>query len=205
MSVLQALRETDPEYTDVVKKMKESIVSHRNGIPLSDYVVTKVEKVVNSKLESQHKSIIKMIKMEMSKEDAANALTLHLYHGSPNAQKIALGGFDVEFSATQNMFGKGIYFAALSSKSNQYAWGNNAGCPQHRSRSCCVCPRQLLLCECFMGKPFKPTRANEPVPRGFHSVIAEPANVSGLRYPEYAILNSAQALPQYLITYNIKP
>ncbi|XP_065340381.1 poly [ADP-ribose] polymerase tankyrase-1-like [Cloeon dipterum] len=205
MSILEALAESDPEYVELVREMRQSIVDH-NGSILSDYEVITIERVVNRELEARHKSMIELLKMEMSRTEAERAPVLQLYHGSPCALEIAMNGFKSDFIAIHSMFGEGIYFSSLSSKSNQYAWGNNFGtCPKHRNRACIVCPRRMLVCSCYMGKPFVPRRTNQPVPAGFHSVIAEPKNVPGLRYPEFVVLNTAQALPRYLITYKIKP
>jgi len=44
-----------------------------------------------------------------------------------------------------------------------------------------------------MGRQYKATKANAPIPEGYHSVVGEPGTVvDPLRYPEYVILNGDQ-------------
>ncbi|XP_059475187.1 poly [ADP-ribose] polymerase tankyrase-2-like isoform X2 [Neocloeon triangulifer] len=186
----------------IEKKMRETIKSHNNGIPLSDYNIKKISRVVNKDLKRRHDNVKKLILTEMNAKEAE---LMELYHGSPNAMQIIKDGFSAQYSDNSNMFGVGIYFANFSSKSNQFAWGNMQGCPPHRDRSCSKCVRHLLVCSCFMGNIYRPTAPTRQVPKGFHSVAAEPGVVPSLCYPEFAVLNGDQALPLYLIEYTIVP
>ncbi|XP_059470147.1 poly [ADP-ribose] polymerase tankyrase-like [Neocloeon triangulifer] len=202
MAELMQLEEDDQMYADVAGKLRATIKPHKNGIPLSDYTINKISLVINEDLQKRHADLKELILIEMNSEEAEE---MDLYHGSPNALQIVNEGFSVQLSAASNMFGKGIYFASYSSKSNQYAWGNNNGCPAHRKRSCTKCVRHLLVCRCFMGNIYRPKEPVLTIPKGYHSVVAEPGVVPTLRYPEYAVLNGDQALPLYLIEYTIVP
>ncbi|VDP88466.1 unnamed protein product [Echinostoma caproni] len=121
-----------------------------------------------------------------------------------------------EAPVTGYMFGKGIYFADMVSKSANY---------------CCTTPGQpeglLLLCEVILGNMHECTMANSsPLPEGMHSrkgigsthpdpstyytspdgVIypigkPEPSGVAGtsLLYNEYIVYDVAQVKQKYLV------
>jgi len=135
-------------------------------------------------------------KMRIEQELGGKSEIWEAFHGSPFALEIANEGFKVSFSSSRNMFGKGVYFAPHSSKSNQYSWGANGGCPTHRDKACTVCTRKMLICECIMGKKFNPSQPNQEAPPGYHSIVADPSENKSLqpylKYPEYLIRDGDQ-------------
>lgn len=131
-----------------------------------------------------------------------------LFHGSPFLHSIVTRGFDERHAYIGGMFGAGIYFAENSSKSNQYVYGigGGTGCPSHQSRSCYVCPRQMLLCRVALGRSFIQFNAMKVAhaPPGHHSVVGLPS-AGGLNFAEYVIYRGEQAYPEYRITYLLVP
>lgn len=131
-----------------------------------------------------------------------------LFHGSPFLHSIVTRGFDERRAYIGGMFGAGIYFAENSSKSNQYVYGigGGTGCQNHRSRSCYVCPRQILLCRVALGRSFIQFNAMKVAhaPPGHHSVVGLPS-AGGLNFAEYVIYRGEQAYPEYRITYLLVP
>ncbi|XWS76284.1 hypothetical protein CRYUN_Cryun01aG0162400 [Craigia yunnanensis] len=111
-----------------------------------------------------------------------------------------------EAPATGFMFGKGIYFADLVSKSGQY-------CYTHRKGPVGL----MLLSEVALGEVYELTGAKyiEKLPKGKHStkglgkkdeiivpcVKPVPSNVqaSELMYNEYIVYNTAQVKMQFLL------
>jgi hypothetical protein len=120
------------------------------------------------------------------------------FHGTPFAMSVAREGFNVSRSSNGNMFGKGVYFAPHSSKSNQYAWGVNGGCPSHNDKACTECTRTMLICMCVMGRQFKPNKPKDEPPLGYHSIVADPFSnpniAQTLKYPEYVIKDGDQVI-----------
>jgi hypothetical protein len=93
-------------------------------------------------------------------------------------------------------FKTGIYFADLSSKSNQYTFeGCNTKCKQHDTVSCVDCVRSMLVCRVALGKEYIANGAmngiTEP-PEDYHCVIGEPGVTTGLKYKEFIIYNNHQ-------------
>ncbi|XP_059470241.1 poly [ADP-ribose] polymerase tankyrase-like isoform X2 [Neocloeon triangulifer] len=119
-----------------------------------------------------------------------------LFHGSPHAQEIATDGFDRGYAKDSGMFGKGVYFAENSSKSNNYAYGNFSPCKDHTNRQCELC----TLCKVALGKVFETTSTVKSCPRGYHSVKALPQR-GFLNHVEYIIYNDDQVYPRFLIEY----
>ncbi|VEL20240.1 unnamed protein product [Protopolystoma xenopodis] len=87
-----------------------------------------------------------------------------------------------------------------------YGIGGGAGCPSHKSRSCYVCPRQMLLCRVALGRSFIQFNAMKVAhaPPGHHSIVGRPS-AGGLNYAEYVIYRGEQAYPEYLIIYQLIP
>jgi Poly(ADP-ribose) polymerase catalytic domain len=89
----------------------------------------------------------------------------------------------------------GIYFADLSSKSNQYTFKNSDGsCDKHGGVLCTSCIRTMLVCRVALGRQYYPSvpmrGANHP-PRGYHSVVALP-KPNFLNYAEYVVYSTKQ-------------
>lgn len=89
----------------------------------------------------------------------------------------------------------GVYFADLSSKSNQYTFRNSDGsCDKHGGVLCTRCIRTMLVCRVALGRqyyPAVPMRGAQKPPRGYHSVVAMP-KPNFLNYPEYVVYSSKQ-------------
>jgi hypothetical protein len=89
----------------------------------------------------------------------------------------------------------GIYFADLSSKSNQYTYeGYNGPCNVHSVPQCTQCPRKMLVCRVALGLQYdaqQPMNGIVKPPEGYHSVVAMPKE-GFLCYPEYVVYNSNQ-------------
>lgn len=126
-----------------------------------------------------------------------------LYHGAPPQviEKLQTGSFIPQFGGTNagKLFGTGTYFAAHSSKSDQYATPNAAG------------ERSILLARVCLGEPhytdvpmreatLPPSRPDGGPP--FDSVIAHSTAEGGcVQFPEYIVYEKAQMMPQFVITY----
>jgi hypothetical protein len=92
----------------------------------------------------------------------------------------------------------GIYFADLSSKSNQYTFeGCNSKCTEHDSVWCVTCVRSMLVCRVALGEEYFAEQAlngiTEP-PDEFHCVIGKPGLTPGLRYKEYVVYDNYQVI-----------
>ncbi|XP_059470411.1 poly [ADP-ribose] polymerase tankyrase-like isoform X2 [Neocloeon triangulifer] len=125
---------------------------------------------------------------------------MHLFHGTPYAREIAVEGFDQGLAKAKGMFGKGVYFAEHSSKSNNYAFGAFKGCPKHNNKKCEICIRRILICKVALGRIYRTKRTVKYLPEGYHSVKAIPDTGFLLR-PEYIIYNDEQVYPSFLIQY----
>ncbi|CAG0878991.1 unnamed protein product [Darwinula stevensoni] len=163
------------EFRDVANHMQGTIREHKGNIGgiFEQYDIIKIEKIDNSRLWSNYTHR----KSAVAGENGGDANEEILFHG--------------------------IYFADISSKSNQHVYGKT-GCPSHGVRSCYECTRQMLQSRVTLGKPhctLNPKKLTNP-PAGYHSVIGVPA-VGGLQFHEYIIYRCEQAYPEYLITYKI--
>eukprot|EP01121_Diplochlamys_sp_Union-15-3_P005952 TRINITY_DN16330_c0_g1_i1.p1 TRINITY_DN16330_c0_g1~~TRINITY_DN16330_c0_g1_i1.p1 ORF type:complete len:147 (-),score=10.05 TRINITY_DN16330_c0_g1_i1:43-426(-) len=119
------------------------------------------------------------------------------------ADTILDSGFDERYSKLEGMFGAGIYFADISSKSNRYTEASEKG------------ERKLLICRVILGNIYFTDTAikgcrRPPTKDGitYHSIKAISKfrkevddNRSTLLYDEYVIYNGVQAFPEYLLTY----
>ncbi|XP_059481061.1 poly [ADP-ribose] polymerase tankyrase-1-like [Neocloeon triangulifer] len=203
MFALESLSADNDLYKRTVSRMRTTIQDHDNGIPLKDYKITNVYKIVNPSVFGRFNLMLGEIERDLN----GSSEIIEAFHGSPDATKIAREGFDVSFSKGSIMFGKGIYVAPQSSKANQYCFGRSRGCPTHRDIACKVCTRQMLICLCVMGRKYKPSQPTQNIPTGFHSVAADPNEntelARHLRYPEYCILNGDQILPVVLVKFTI--
>jgi hypothetical protein len=95
------------------------------------------------------------------------------------------------------MFGKGIYFATDSSKSDNYA-------PKENNQD-----QTMLLCKIALGKVMTLTTAcpfltHDTVLKEYDSVYAirNSEATQGVKYDEYVIYHIDQILPLYIIKYH---
>ncbi|XP_065342528.1 poly [ADP-ribose] polymerase tankyrase-like isoform X1 [Cloeon dipterum] len=206
---LEELSHTSGDYNLIFDKMHKTIVQHQNDIPFSEYNILQVFRVHNSIVKERYEQRRKQMTSEITK-DGTNCYSyieeMRLWHGSPYAEKICETGFNLQPSNPNGLFGKGIYFAEHSSKSNQYSWGVGRGCPQHSKTACYDCPRLMLLCKVSLGRKLLTQNAVKAAPSNVDTVVARPEVINmGLRYPEYIIYNQDQAYPSHLIKYKIMP
>jgi tankyrase len=197
---LLALSPQDEKYKIIENMMNTTIQTHPCGT-FAKYNIQKIELIKNTKQFRAYNT--KRGEIAQSQNNHANQRWL--FHGSPSARTIALQGFDKAYSNSNGMFGKGIYFAHDSSKSNQYTiCGPTKVCNNgHSTYSACDCVREMLYCRVILGKFSVETVAKKEDSRdGFHSVKAVPGDQ--LKYAEYVVYEVDQALPYYLITYTTK-
>lgn len=199
------LNEDDPKYRLVKERMLSTIKRHpsETGGLFTSYEIITIEQIRHETVWQKYKKYCEIL--ELNKSPRAERL---LFHGSSLIDKIQLEGFDHRYANRDGMFGAGIYFAADSSKSNQYTFGFNQGCPKHKDKSCYICERKMIYAQVALGESFVSPQAipnlSHPPP-GFWSVSGEPGVTEGLKYPEYVIYNGEQAYPLFVITYRIKP
>uniref|UniRef100_A0A5K3ET97 Poly [ADP-ribose] polymerase n=2 Tax=Mesocestoides corti TaxID=53468 RepID=A0A5K3ET97_MESCO len=195
------------EFKDVEEQFQNSIRQHKDscGGVFQRLHVLEITRIRNRRMWDRY--------MHRCTEIAEDCSGGHynerfLFHGSPFLHSIVTKGFDERHAYIGGMFGAGIYFAENSSKSNQYVYGigGGSGCPSHKSRSCYVCPRQMLLCRVALGRSFIQFNAMKVAhaPPGHHSVVGLPS-AGGLNYAEYVIYRGEQAYPEYRITYLLVP
>ncbi|KAA0194700.1 Poly [ADP-ribose] polymerase [Fasciolopsis buskii] len=205
-TVMLELEPSDPEFRAVEEQVLSTIREHKDncGGIFKTYEVLKVARIRNRRLWDRYVHRCN----EISEDNSGHYNERLLFHGSPFLQAIVMKGFDERHAYIGGMFGAGIYFAENSSKSNQYVYGigGGAGCPTHKSRSCYVCPRQILLCRVALGRSFIQFNAMKVAhaPPGHHSIVGRPS-AGGLNFAEYVIYRGEQAYPEYLITYVLVP
>ncbi|XP_059470849.1 poly [ADP-ribose] polymerase tankyrase-2-like [Neocloeon triangulifer] len=190
---LEKLSEQSESFAYVRDKMSKTICHD----DVESYTIKKVYRINNKYTWPRYKKRRAQISKELGGHWVEEK---HLFHGSPQAKKIACEGFDRGFAKNSGMFGKGVYFAENSSKSNNYAFGNFKPCDQHHNRRCQICTRQMLICKVALGRIHHLTSTATSLPRGYHSVKAEP-NSNFLLHPEYIIYNDDQVYPSFLVEY----
>lgn len=200
---LITIKETDEKYKTIKDRMDSTIVDHENGPIFTHYEITSIKEILNEKIFQKYKQQRENIKGE-NNGDANERL---LFHGSFDVNKLVLRGFDERYASWTGMFGPGLYFAQDSSKSNQYTFGLNGPCKEHKDKNCYLCERKLLYCQVALGNSKKVTEVSSffHAPIGHHSVSALPDIIGRdlLNYPEYIIYRGEQAYPLYLIKYRI--
>ncbi|CAG0899731.1 unnamed protein product [Darwinula stevensoni] len=198
------LSQNDKDFKKVEKMMQATIQNHGYGFQFENYKIVKIEKIENGVLWKKYDEK----KKELSERNSGLFNEKELFHGSPNVVDIAHVGFD-ERHSVDGMFGRGIYFAEDSSKSNKYVFPRGWSCQKHNSkkiqRRCCYeCERKMLLCKVILGKSknmIKKLRKDEAL-AGYDSITGRAAK-DGLNYEEYVVQRGEQAYPEYLITYTI--
>ncbi|VDK24173.1 unnamed protein product [Taenia asiatica] len=208
------------EFKDVEEQLQSSIRQHKDncGGVFQSLHVLEITRIRNRRMWERYMHRCAEIAEDCggSSSNGGNSSTngvghyneRFLFHGSPFLHSIVTRGFDERHAYIGGMFGAGIYFAENSSKSNQYVYGigGGTGCPNHCSRSCYVCPRQMLLCRVALGRSFIQFNAMKVAhaPPGHHSVVGLPS-AGGLNFAEYVIYRGEQAYPEYRITYLLVP
>lgn len=119
-----------------------------------------------------------------------------LWHGTSvgNVLSILQKGLIIPTSASNGrMFGNGIYFSDISTKSLNYAygyWGGNA-----RDNQCF-----MFLAEVAMGKPYTPPGPCSSIPKGYDSCFAA-AGKSSVQNNEMIVYRLGQANITHLVRF----
>jgi hypothetical protein len=91
-------------------------------------------KINHPQLKKRYDKKKELFDLEMGR----NTNVYEVFHGTPNARKIAKQGFNPNLCHSKNRFGRGFYFAPESSKANSYAYGVKKGCPVHNDLACTI-------------------------------------------------------------------
>lgn len=202
MAPSEDLKADSDEYLRVKQKMISTIRTHKNNIGgiFTDYTIINIKKIKNDPMLGRFKD-----KQSQIIKKGGGSSEVQVFHGTceRNLGKILDSGFETEIADKPGMFGAGIYFADLSSKSNQYTFSKR-GCRRHKDRKCDKCYRYLLLCRVELGKTYTATTVVD-IKRlaSYNSISAQP-KPGFLQYPEYVISDPDQAYPEFLIKYIIK-
>lgn len=201
------LDKSDHIYSLVETRMVDSKVSHANelGGRFREYAIVKIELILNEYVWFNYRTECRKLEQEFGRGFRNERL---LFHGSKYIDKIKETGFDERHAQNNGMFGSGIYFAAHSSKSNQYTFGFNSGCYEHDDKSCYICERKMIYAQVALGKSLQAKQAMPDcshAPPGHSSVSGDPQNIEDLAHPEFVIYKGEHAYPLFVITYRIKP
>lgn len=124
-----------------------------------------------------------------------------LWHGSTisNCLSILKDGLRISppstASVTGKLFGNGIYFSDISSKSLNYSFGYWNG---SKNNECF-----MFLSDVALGKYYVPSYGQSKLPKGYDSFWAKP-NASGIQNNEMIIFNESQHNLKYLIKFSNK-
>ncbi|XP_059476614.1 poly [ADP-ribose] polymerase tankyrase-1-like [Neocloeon triangulifer] len=159
--------------------------------------IEKIYAIINPTLQS----IFEVGKFVIEEEIGGESEVFDLFHGSPEARKIAHEGFDLSLAKDCGIFGKGVYLTEDSYQALDYST-----CPDPESDKS-DCTPQILLCQCIMGKHFRISQfiqCNKRVPPGFHSSALW---ITNLRVPRttYCFPKREQVLPYALIECRRRP
>ena len=169
------------EFDSVKGLVLNFIVPDHNWFP----VITRIERVTNPKLELA----FNQAKLELFDPTRPEDRKFH-GTGDEGVKNICFGdGFRLPEASRNNMFGQGVYFSSISSKSARELYTKNSN--------------KLLLCKVLLGKSMTAKRAmNELTPAsmkklGYDSLYAPAGNL--VKNDEFVVYNPKQALPAYII------
>lgn len=178
-------------------------------------VISHIEKLFFSTLSKQHTSSklkpkrvyevnINNMKQSFIKDGATLSDIRHLWHGTRvfNILSILKSGLIIppttggNYQIAGRMFGNGIYFSDISTKSLAYSqnyWGSGP-LDNH-----CF----MFLCEVAMGSHYTPKSSSETLPRkGYDSTWAKPG-ISGILNNEMIVYRTSQSCIKYLIEFGV--
>lgn len=126
--------------------------------------------------------------------------TMELFHGSRNCNMLGImqNGLKIKPSSavhTGSMFGQGIYFANVSSKSANYCWGLG-------SADQSLDTNFLLICDVATGRIKEYTNAQPGLtaaPRGYNSVMGKKG--SYLIHDEFIVYHENQVKIRYIVEF----
>lgn len=250
------LEESSDEFKNLSAMMNSNISSHHGGfgtvnnICPTSFNIEKIVRIQNLELWSRLQFARNLIaknnshcikELESSKyitkypiktpllDESSNEY--YLFHGTKwdVINKIKKRGFDERVGSVNGMFGAGIYFAEISSKSNQYI-----PCPQclggaiFSPNPVCNCKEMkesfgMIVCRVLLGdvhisieyeeskyKGEKDNPIRRPPPKQsngldlFDSILAE-SKINGgtkLNHREFIVYDRLQVYPEYIIYFN---
>lgn len=192
------LPESDPRFNQIKQMMETTKRTHKNFKPIKGYDIEFIKVVTNNELNHRFET-----RRQLLKNQGRDTSEIHLFHGSSKWERIATEGFK-ESKGNDGMFGVGVYFAADSSKSNQYVFGSKKRCNcWKRDPDCTDCPRFMLLSRVMLGETKKTQTSQDTLENNpeFDSITALPSGE--LKYIEYTVRKGDQAFPLYLIKYRV--
>ncbi len=144
---------------------------------------------------------IKVMKDAFEKHGTPLGNIQELWHGTRifNVLSILKGGLQIPKKNASNvtgaMFGPGVYFSDISSKSLNYSYGYWDG--KKRDQNCF-----MVLADVAMGKSYIPHSSYETLPKkGYDSTFAKPGQ-SGIQNNEMIVYNTNQCNINYLIEFS---
>lgn len=209
-SIASILTESSDKLATVVPENK--IFSVKLSILDNLDEVRRIKKKFRSTLSKNHqcshldvKTIysleIESMKNAFDKKGASIGNIKELWHGTRifNVLSILKGGLQIPKSTASNvtgrLFGNGVYFSDISTKSLNYSygyWDRNK-----RDENCF-----MFLCSVSMGKEYIPRGSNEQLPKpGYDSTFAVPGK-SGIMNNEMIVYNLYQCDIKYLIEFS---
>jgi len=116
-----------------------------------------------------------------------------LWHGTSAelADRITSGGFNEQYAKVTGLFGPGVYFADMCSKSDQYTVPSSAS------------EYTLLLCRVSLGFALginTPQVDAKKMTSGYDSLIGRSSTGSSY-YMEYVVYDGRSAFPQFVVVY----
>jgi len=132
---------------------------------------------------------------------------VYLWHGTAlqSAARICKEGFSLKYSGSKRrlMFGRGIYLAECSSKSDEYA-GSERNDPMYQGLHC------MLLCRAVLGNVLRRTGSegtqelqeiNEALASGKYNALLGDRQAAVGTYREFILFGEDQVYPEYLVLY----
>ncbi|CAB3380430.1 Hypothetical predicted protein [Cloeon dipterum] len=149
---MEELISSESDYQFVENHMREMMNTNPWNPELTGFIIGKIYRINHPEIWKKYVERKKEIAAEVVDENETFVKELRLYHGSPYVEKIVAEGFRIDESKNGH-FGRGIYFAEDSSKSNYYTLGGSGNpCPVHKTYTCGECERKMLLCIVALGK-----------------------------------------------------
>jgi hypothetical protein len=185
----------DQRFIEIQKKMNCTIHKHK-GYNFKSYNILSIHRVQNKKLYANFRLHVESFVTHKENE-------MFLFHGTTKHKDIINNGLDPRYG-NAGMFGRGIYFADQSSKSNQYSRPESCKKNGH-AEDCRQCERVMFYCRVVIGKVCERKHGNSSLtvaPDGYDSVKGIPSK-GGLRFSEYIVYHQYQAYPEYLIEYKM--
>merc|ERR1740121_3279886 len=130
-----------------------------------------------------------------------------LFHGTKKqaAEKITTGDVRVNLAGSNagTLYGRGVYFAESSAKSDEYTWPER-GCLESADKA----TRHMLLCRVVLGRGlYSDTVETDPrecesacVEGKYHAVVGDRRKCRGT-FREFIVFDEEQVYPNYILEY----